>query len=212
MFQLRRGLRKLRQSRFQVVNDLGGDDVGRRQRVGIGEALVLDPEQVDSRDGEVGLVAGNDREAMAGGGCCNQTVNGWDVARPSDKATSLVCDIGVNRKNAVVEPARQRCFQPSDDPGTMATTVHLFDALADFAERQDTDEQGLGLRRVEPVEDQARRFGLGQFRECAGVDQEARRSMSRGGDRSRLMFRSIPASGDARSSSASEDFGRFRRS
>lgn len=158
-----------------------------------------------------GLVAGNDREATPGRDHGDQIVTGRDGAKPGGKAAPLGGGAGVDRKNAVFEPSRQLRLQPLGDPG-VATAIQIFDALADFAERRDADERGFELCRAEPVEDQARRFRSRQFREHAGINKKARRSMSCGGDRSRLIPKSTMARSGVCSSSAGDGFGRFGRS
>jgi hypothetical protein len=42
-------LGELFQRGFQIIGDLGGENVGGWQRVSIGEALVLDPEQIEAQ-------------------------------------------------------------------------------------------------------------------------------------------------------------------
>ena len=48
-FQPRHDLREPRQGRFEVINDLGSDDLGRGQGVGVGQALVPDPERTQAQ-------------------------------------------------------------------------------------------------------------------------------------------------------------------
>ena len=169
-------------------------------------------QQIDARGGKVDLVASNDGEAALECRGGNQTIDGRDVSRPGHEAAPLIRDARIDRQNTALEPVRQFRLEPNDDPPATAAVVQPFDPLANFAQRQNADEQRIRRCRVEPIAYPVRRPGLDQLRKCARVDQETHSVTSRGGDRSRSMSNSTPASGDARRNSTSEGFGRLRRS
>ena len=163
--------------------------------------------------GEVGLVAGDDREPMPKGGRGDQAIDGGHrFLQAGHQPAPFVRDACIDRQNTVFEPGGQLRFKPRGYPRAAATAPELLDSLADFAQGQDANEQRLRWRRVEPFGYAGRRPRLEQFGKRAGINQKAHSSISRGGDWSRSMFSWTPASGEVRRNSPNEGFDRLRRS
>ena len=103
----------------------------------------------------------------------DQTVDGgYCFFQAGQQSTPFVHDACIDGQNTVFEPCGQVRFKPRGYPRTAATALELLNPLADFAERQDADEQRLRPSRVEPFRYAGRRLRLEQFGQRAGIDQK----------------------------------------
>src|SRR3989338_4223799 len=115
-------------------------------------------------------------------------------------------------QHPILKPGRQVHFEPGGDAGALASVRYSFNALADFSQSERADEQGLRRRRLKPVHHRGCRFRPDQFRERTGINQVTHNLTFLGGERSRLIPISTPASGEVRINLTSETLRPLSRS